>query len=896
MAELTAGRLSQALGGAKAGSQWMARCPAHDDSKASLSISEKNGKVLFHCHAGCPPAEVIAKLGELGLWREQTDGRRAARQRGSNSSNSVPYTGLTVDQYAAAKKLDAAFVRDCGLRDHKYQGAAALRIAYLDPHRSEVAVRFRLALDGADRFRWKSGAKPCLYGLWRLDEARRSGWVVLVEGESDCHTLWSQGIHALGLPGASAWNEARDARHLDGLATIYVVIEPDRGGEAVKRWLACSRIRPRVRLLRLDHGKDPSEVYLADPSNFSSAWQAAIGAAIPWTEPPESQNEAGPYRETDGGIVWLRDTREGVVETPLTNFTARIVAELIRDDGAERSMHFEIWARLSTRESRFLVPAQAFHSMRWATEELGARAIVEPGFGKADHARAAIQKLSREIDRRTIFTHSGWRQIDNRWIYLHAGGAIGGTGSIAGVEVELPAPLQHLALPDPPEGDACREAVRASLAMLDLGPAEIMVPVLGAVRRAVLRTSDFSIFLVGPTGVFKSELAALAQCHFGASFDARHLPASWTSTANANEATAFVAKDALLVVDDFKPGGSAVDRERAHREADRLLRAQGNLSGRSRLNRDATARPAKPPRCLILATGEELPRGESLRARLLAVEVGQGDIDSARLTECQRRAAAGQYSQATAAFLKWLAPQLDMLREKFKSDLPDLRARFERSGHRRTLDIVLQLSWAWGLFLRFAQEIGSIDEAQCKNLSTRIEGALIGLAEAQAEHQVAQDPAPRFLELLNSAFVSGSAHLANLEGSAPCGYEAPCGWRKVSIGTGDYQRQEWRPQGDRVGWIDGEKVFLDPEASYRAAQRMSADGDGIGVSAQTLRKRLHQASYLASTDPNRKTLKVRKMIEGRRQDVLHLHARALGLSTSEKPVQPDQTPDSGAIR
>jgi hypothetical protein len=46
------------------------------------------------------------------------------------------------------------------------------------------------------------------------------------------------------------------------------------------------------------------------------------------------------------------------------------------------------------------------------------------------------------------------------------------------------------------------------------------------------------------TGRFKSEAAALAQQHFGAGLDARHLPANWSSTGNALEALAFTAKDA----------------------------------------------------------------------------------------------------------------------------------------------------------------------------------------------------------------------------------------------------------------------------------------------------------------------------------------------------------------
>ena len=37
----------------------MARCPAHDDRKPSLSIRDADdGKVLVRCHAGCDQARV----------------------------------------------------------------------------------------------------------------------------------------------------------------------------------------------------------------------------------------------------------------------------------------------------------------------------------------------------------------------------------------------------------------------------------------------------------------------------------------------------------------------------------------------------------------------------------------------------------------------------------------------------------------------------------------------------------------------------------------------------------------------------------------------------------------------------------------------------------------------
>jgi hypothetical protein len=153
-------------------------------------------------------------------------------------------SGLTLDQYAVAKALPTDFLRTCGMSEFTYDHTPALRIPYFGPGGEELAVRFRIALDG-DRFRWKSGAKPCLYGLHRIGEAQGAGQVVLVEGESDCHTLWFHEIPALGLPGAANWREERDARHLTGIETIYVVVERDRVQSAGSRIRSPSHTPPR---------------------------------------------------------------------------------------------------------------------------------------------------------------------------------------------------------------------------------------------------------------------------------------------------------------------------------------------------------------------------------------------------------------------------------------------------------------------------------------------------------------------------------------------------------------------------------------------------------------------------------------------------------------------------
>lgn len=43
--------------------KWKACCPAHDDSRPSLSIAERDGKVLIFCWAGCGAADVLEAVG-----------------------------------------------------------------------------------------------------------------------------------------------------------------------------------------------------------------------------------------------------------------------------------------------------------------------------------------------------------------------------------------------------------------------------------------------------------------------------------------------------------------------------------------------------------------------------------------------------------------------------------------------------------------------------------------------------------------------------------------------------------------------------------------------------------------------------------------------------------------
>ena len=248
----------------------------------------------------------------------------------------------------------------------------------------------------------------------------------------------------------------------------------------------------------------------------------------------------------------------------MTNFTARIVGDVAEDDGAEVRRRFDIEATLHGRSHHFSVPASQFANMGWPVELLGARAIIFPSFGLKEHARTAVQLLSRRYPSAPrLHPH---RLAQGRTM---AGSSSMPVGRLDGSEDNSQSTL-HLAryvLPTPLTGNVLNEAIRASLALLDLAPDQVTAPCLSAIYRAVLGSIDFTLHLAGPTGTGKTELAALAQQHFGPAMDSRHLPASWLSTGNALEGLAFQAKDVLLVVDDFAPAGTSSDVQRYHKEA-----------------------------------------------------------------------------------------------------------------------------------------------------------------------------------------------------------------------------------------------------------------------------------------------------------------------------------------
>ena len=259
---------------------WRACCPAHGDLEPSLSIGlGEQGQVLLKCFAGCSLERIVEAMG-LTILDLFPDGASTVEKA---SSNGAHHQALTLLDLAVEKQLPWKFLFHLGVMDHASGG---VQIPYhLADGQEAPRYRIRTALVAKEGSRWSAGEGSIVpYGLERLEDARKAGYLLLVEGESDCWTLWYQGFPALGIPGAEM-NGLLEASMLSGIDRLYLLQEPDQGGTAFVSHLAKRltewRWPGKIFVVRLRGAKDPSELYQQDRAGFRAAFQRALEQAEP---------------------------------------------------------------------------------------------------------------------------------------------------------------------------------------------------------------------------------------------------------------------------------------------------------------------------------------------------------------------------------------------------------------------------------------------------------------------------------------------------------------------------------------------------------------------------------------------------------------------------------------
>jgi hypothetical protein len=181
------------------------------------------------------------------------------------------------------------------------------------------------------------------------------------------------------------------------------------------------------------------------------------------------------------------------------------------------------------------------------------------------------------------------------------------------------------------------------------------------------------------------------------------------------------------------------------------------------------------------------------------------------------------------------------LRQKFAGD------------HRRTPAAAASLMLGVKEFLDFATEIVAIGDLEAEKLSSDAERALRSGATAQAVEQAQEDPVDMFVNAIPSALASGRAHLTSKDGTKPACAPSLLGWQRTtktykpeSAGDIYYEsKDDWSPQGERIGWLASEHVWILPDESIAVVERVLREqGRSIAIGRHTLGRRLRERGWL----------------------------------------------------
>ena len=344
----------------KTPSGWDARCPAHEDGHASLSVAAiDSGMILLHCHAGCDPGAVVGKLGLT--MRDLMPSR--------NGNGKPREIVATYDYQDAAGQLVFQVVRFCP-KDFRQRRP-----------------------DGQGGWVWNlKGIERVPYRLPELLAADPAETVWIPEGENDVDRLASLGLTATCNPGGAGKWRREYGEHFRGRR---VVVLPDNDGPGRKHGQdvakSLSGTAASVRVLELPGLPDKGDV---------SDWLANRGTVDELVKLVEVCPKWNPPKGADGSSLAPRPHQDGH-ERPTERFR-------LTDMGNSQRL-----AKLHGNDLRYCWPWGkwlVWDGRRWKMDDTGTIAARAKATVRSIYTEAS--RAEDDAERKTI---AGWaRQSEKR--------------------------------------------------------------------------------------------------------------------------------------------------------------------------------------------------------------------------------------------------------------------------------------------------------------------------------------------------------------------------------------------------------------------------------------------------------------------------------------------------
>lgn len=275
------------------GNQFNALCPSHDDRKNSLSVTEKEGRILLFCHAGCDFKDICDALGI-----------HPSRLFPEFSANSAMKNEIEAVYDYVDEKENLLF--------------QVIRL-------KDKAFFNRQPLPNGGWENNLKGVRRVLYRLPKLKAKQASSaddqdFVYICEGEKDVETLERFGFLATCNPhGAGKWRD----EYSESLIGLHCVILPDNDEAGRNHALAVANsIKTKAASVRIVKLQDLPEK----------------GDASDWFDKGHTAEELAVM--TENAPLWIADNNLKA-KNNFSNFSFTTLNELLREPDEEVAFVWE---------------------------------------------------------------------------------------------------------------------------------------------------------------------------------------------------------------------------------------------------------------------------------------------------------------------------------------------------------------------------------------------------------------------------------------------------------------------------------------------------------------------------------------------------------------------------
>ncbi|MFO1348684.1 MAG: hypothetical protein U1F12_08915 [Pseudomonadales bacterium] len=421
------------------------------------------------------------------------------------------------------------------------------------------------------------------------------------------------------------------------------------------------------------------------------------------------------------GLYLFGDSKNGVTNKRLTNFFPRIAEERSIVD-AEKEIETYFAIEILDEYGQFIgqpeIAAKDYKKLDWAFAAFGTRAEI---YYESPHEKKLVMDyLKNTVDpsnRVTVYKNPGYAKVGQQVAFIHESGAIGGkdiSASSKGIFDGFRKGYDFGAKIG--DKNTKKYYVPTLLRLLDVGGKEnqmwgftVLLYILRSALTVIQDLPYATLYLVGPSGTFKSETARVMQACYGQKRHRKNAFLSWESSLASILKSIRSVSGTLIVLDDF-----VYDKDKRNLKTNNDIAAKV-IRGIANTNiRDVVGTSPQDYYPVLVVTGEHPPEvvQESLLKRVIFCDstgIKKSDISPFRVL-----AKSGDLAKSMRLFVAYIIRNIESIEKLWIGNYDEycnsISEKLSDDQHNRTAEQYAVLLFSLHVYMDYLIKKKCIDE------------------------------------------------------------------------------------------------------------------------------------------------------------------------------------------